>query len=79
MPHAPPEMLLPTTFALLARSGPKRKIPVLPERLMSLERILVPVDSTTSTPRRELPMEIIPRDGGIDATGRTSIPMSHSG
>src|SRR5829696_6668646 len=47
MPHAPPEMLLPTTLAsLLARSGPKMTMPVSPERLMSLERILVPVDST---------------------------------
>src|SRR5215208_1188905 len=47
MPHAPPEMLLPTTLAsLLARSGPKMTMPDLPERLMSLERILVPVDST---------------------------------
>src|SRR5215210_1452027 len=46
MPHAPPEMLLPTTLAsVLARSGPKMTMPVSPERLMSLERILVPVDS----------------------------------
>src|SRR5215208_6664516 len=47
MPHAPPEMLLPTTLASLsARSGPKMTMPDSPERLMSLERILVPVDST---------------------------------
>src|SRR5829696_1081048 len=47
MPLAPPEMLLPTTLAsLLARSGPKMTMPDSPERLMSLERILVPVDST---------------------------------
>src|SRR5215204_6215780 len=52
MPHAPPEMLLPTTLAsLLARSGPKMTMPVSPERLMSLERILVPVDFSTSMPR----------------------------
>src|SRR5215216_381657 len=47
MPHAPREMWLPTTLAsLLARSGPKMTMPDSPERLMSLERILVPVDST---------------------------------
>src|SRR5215212_812867 len=47
MPHAPREMLLPTTLAsLLARSGPKMTMPDSPERLMSLETILVPVDST---------------------------------
>src|SRR5215203_6299307 len=47
MPHAPPEMWLPTTLAsLLARSGPKMTMPVSPERLMSLETILVPFDST---------------------------------
>src|SRR5215207_6838052 len=47
MPHAPPEMLLPTTLASLsARSGPKMTMPVSPERLMSLETIVVPVDST---------------------------------
>src|SRR5215217_3687270 len=46
MPHAPPEMWLPTTLAsLLARCGPKMTMPVSPERLMSLETIVVPVDS----------------------------------
>src|SRR5829696_2615693 len=51
MPHAPPEMLLPTTLAsLLARSGPKMTMPVSPERLMSLERILVPVESRITVP-----------------------------
>src|SRR5829696_1995521 len=49
MPYAPPEMLLPTTLAsLLAR---KMMMPVSPERLMSLERILVPGASSTYTPR----------------------------
>src|SRR5215212_7821702 len=51
MPHAPPEMLLPTTLAsLLVRSGAKKTMPVSPERLMSLERILVPVDSKSTMP-----------------------------
>src|SRR5215217_3066736 len=51
MPHAPPEMLLPTTLAsLLARSGPKMVMPVSPERLMSLETILVPVESRITVP-----------------------------
>src|SRR5215203_1475580 len=60
MPHAPPEMLLPTTLASLsARSGPKMTMPVSPERLMSLERILVPVESLTSTPA-QLPMRSFP-------------------
>src|SRR5215218_7682050 len=51
MPHAPPEMLLPTTLAsLLARSGPKMRMPASPERLMSLETILVPVESRITVP-----------------------------
>src|SRR5215212_10710118 len=51
MPHAPPDTLLPTTLAsLLARSGPKMTMPVSPERLMSLERILVPVESRITVP-----------------------------
>src|SRR5215210_2274496 len=55
MPHPPPEMWLPTTLAsLLARSGPKMTMPVSPERLMSLERILVPVESPTTTPTKVL-------------------------
>src|SRR5215217_1885326 len=50
MPHAPPEMWLPTTLASLsARSGPKMTMPDSPERLMSLETIVVPVDSTIPT------------------------------
>src|SRR5215212_2733049 len=45
MPAGPPEMWLPTTLAsLLARSGPKMEMPASPERLMSLETILVPVE-----------------------------------
>src|SRR5918993_3741435 len=53
MPHGPPEMRLPTTLAsLLARPGPRMAMPVLPERLTSLERILVPGESTTNTPRK---------------------------
>ena len=44
MPHAPPEMLLPMTLAsLLARPA---RCPYHRERLMSLERILVPVEDT---------------------------------
>src|SRR5919107_922498 len=51
MPHGPPEMRLPTTLAsLLARPGPKMAMPVLPERLTSLERILVLGESTTNMP-----------------------------
>src|SRR5215218_6276189 len=51
MPHGPPEMRLPTTLAsLLARPGPKMVMPVLPERLTSLERILVPVESKIPVP-----------------------------
>src|SRR5918998_4021589 len=50
MPHAPPEMLLPTTFAFTG-FGPPKKIPAKLERLISLERILVPVVfSSTNTP-----------------------------
>src|SRR5215211_6228072 len=51
MPHGPPEMLLPTTFAF-AGFGPKMEMPVLPERLMSLETILVPVESRISVPTK---------------------------
>ena len=35
--------------------------------VMSLERILVPVESTTNTPR-PVAYEIIPRDSGIDGS-----------
>ena len=53
MPAGPPEMLLPTTLAsLLARSGPKMTMPVSPERLMSLETILVPVESRITVPTK---------------------------
>src|SRR5215217_7285453 len=55
MPHPPPEMLLPTTLAsLLARSGPKMTMPVSPERRMSLERILVAVESKITVPTEVL-------------------------
>src|ERR671921_2280420 len=51
MPHAPPEMRLPTTLpALLARSGPNMAMPASPGRLMSLETILVPVEPRISVP-----------------------------
>src|SRR5919112_448719 len=51
MPHAPPEMRLPTTLpALLARSGPKMAMPASPGRLMSLETILVPGEPRISMP-----------------------------
>src|SRR5215211_2734048 len=54
-PHGPPETRLPTTLAsLLARSGPKMVMPVLPERLTSLARILVPVESTIAMPPKVL-------------------------
>src|SRR5918998_5290554 len=49
MPHALPEMLLPTTFAF-ASFGPNMRIPDLPERIMSLERIFVPGESKTLMP-----------------------------
>ena len=58
MPHAPPEMLLPTTFAF-AGFGPAMKVPTIPERLISLERILVPGESMTNTPT-QLPMRSFP-------------------
>src|ERR671913_858551 len=51
MPHGPPEMLLPTTFAF-AGFGPNMEMPVLPERLMSLERILVPVELRITVPTK---------------------------
>ena len=55
MPHGPREMRLPTTLAsLLARSGPKMVMPVLPKRLTSLERILVPVESRIAMPPKVL-------------------------
>src|SRR5215212_5234476 len=55
MPAGPPEMLLPTTLAsLLARSGPKMEMPTSPERLMSLETILVPVESKITVPTEVL-------------------------
>src|SRR5919112_685395 len=55
MPHGPPETRLPTTLAsLLARSGPKMVMPVLPKRLTSLETILVPVESKLTVPPKVL-------------------------
>src|SRR5215218_1088660 len=60
MPHGPREMRLPTTLAsLLAPSGPKMVMPVLPKRLISLEMILVPVESLTNKPN-QLPMRSFP-------------------
>src|SRR5215213_3252131 len=51
MPHAPPEMLLPTILALLdCFFGPNTKMPTISEWLTSLERILVPVDLPTTMP-----------------------------
>src|SRR5215212_4181628 len=76
MPHAPREMLLPTTLAsLLARSGPKMTMPDSPERLMSLERILVPVDSTipvASTVLSVMSLEtiLVPVDFSTNAASR---------
>src|SRR5918999_36651 len=62
MPHAPPEMLLPTTLAsLLARSGPKMTMPESPERLMSLETILVPGESSTNMPSNSLRRVVLER------------------
>src|SRR5687768_8510987 len=62
MPHGPPEMLLPTTLAsLLARSGPKMAMPVSPERLMSLETILVPGESSTNMPSNSLRRVVLER------------------
>src|SRR5215211_8524088 len=65
MPHGPPEMLLPTTFAF-ADFWPTTTVPTKPERLISLERIFVPGESTTSTPT-QLPTRSFPRDSGIEA------------
>src|SRR5215216_1264030 len=53
MPHGPPEMSLPTTFAF-ADFGPVTNIPRLPERLTSLERILVPGAFSTYAPTQSL-------------------------
>src|SRR4029453_4826423 len=51
MPHAPPEMLLPTTLpTLLARSGPKMAMPASPERLLALERIWMAGEPRISMP-----------------------------
>src|SRR5919107_5124756 len=51
VPHGPPETWLPTTLAsFLAPFGPKMVMPVLPKRLTSLERILVPVESKIAMP-----------------------------
>src|SRR5829696_3338159 len=78
MPHAPPEMLLPTTLAsLLARSGPKMTMPVSPERLMSLERILVPVEFSMTTPT-QLSMRSFPAIV-VSTPSVTSIALVSSG
>src|SRR5215218_4730762 len=55
MPHGPPEMLLPTTFAFTG-FGPAMKIPTILERLISLERILVPVVFWSPNTPSQLPM-----------------------
>src|SRR5215212_9991939 len=49
MPHTPPEMLLPTTFASWD-FWPATNVPMMPKRLITLERILVPGESTMYTP-----------------------------
>src|SRR3712207_4443105 len=59
MPHGPPEMLLPTTFAFTG-FGPAIKIPAKPERLISLERILVPVVICSTNTPAPLPMRSFP-------------------
>src|SRR5215211_2007386 len=59
MPHAPPEMLLPTTLAFTG-FGPAMKIPTILERLISLERILVPVVSSSTNTPSQLPMRSFP-------------------
>src|SRR5918993_3874367 len=58
-PHAPPEMLLPTTFKF-ADFWPNTTVPTIPERLISLERIFVPGESMTSTPACPMPMRSFP-------------------
>src|ERR671916_1168622 len=58
-PHAPPEMLLPTTFKS-ADFWPNTTVPTIPERLISLERIFVPGESMTSTPAPPLPTRSFP-------------------
>src|SRR5215203_5448338 len=74
MPHAPPEMLLPTTLAsLLAR---KMMMPVSPERLTSLERIFVSVEPKTPMPLTELPMESFPATVVFVFPSSTLIPKT---
>ena len=59
MPHAPPEMLLPTTFAF-ARSANPRKIPTSSLRRVVLKSIFVPVAAKELMPVCELPMDLFP-------------------
>src|SRR5215210_5028573 len=77
MPHAPPEMSLPTTFAL-ADFWPATTVPAKPERLTSLERILVPGASTLNTPS-QLPMRSFPAMVVLVLSKMTSIAFSPSG
>src|ERR671920_697201 len=76
MPHGPPEMRLPTTLAsLLARSGPKMTMPVLPERLTSLERILVPGESSTYTPTTSL-RRVVLENIFVPGESKTAMPKT---
>src|SRR5215217_8291401 len=73
MPHGPPEMLLPTTFAF-AGFGPKMVMPVLPERLTSLETILVPVESRITVPTKVLSMMSLLETILVPVESMTSTP-----
>src|SRR5215208_5303463 len=79
MPHGPREMRLPTTLAsLLAPSGPKMVMPVLPKRLTSLERILVPVESMIAVPPMVLSvmsLEMILVPGDFSTNTPNQLPM----
>src|SRR5215204_2484300 len=67
MPHGPPEMLLPTTFAFADFWPPATTVPTIPERLISLERIFVPGESRTNTPA-PLPTRSFPAMVVIEAS-----------
>src|SRR5215218_5189502 len=77
MPHAPPEMSLPTTF-VLADFWPTTVVPAKPERLISLERIFVPGARSTSTPPK-LPTRSFPAMVVSLLSSRTSIANWSSG
>ena len=66
-PRAARDVVADDLGALLARSGPEMKIPVSPERLISLERILVPVRVDDKHADAVVSCEVVARDSGIGA------------